>query len=185
MQRLSSLIEAKVSDLEGGRIVGRVEDVAFSLQTGTIYGIFVKRSLQRKRHGFVPIASVKGIGSDAVTILSLDCVEKGVAKPKGLLGQKVMTRQGNTVGTVTDAIISKDERLVIGLELAQSFWEDLRHRRKIWPLSPDFVFGDAVIAPENYRSVAPEKLLEHARRLAPFSLQLENEEVCFLNRRDR
>ena len=72
MQRLSSLIEAKVYDLEGGRIVGRVEDVAFSLQTGTIYGIFVKRSLQRKRHGFVPIASVKGIGSDAVTFLSFE-----------------------------------------------------------------------------------------------------------------
>jgi len=184
MQRASDLIESKVYDLDGGKVVGKVDDLAFSLQTGAIHGIFVKRPLKRRSLGFVPLLSIKGFGKDTVTILSSDCVEKGVAKPKGLLTKKIMTDRGNIIGTITDVIIARRERVVVGLELSKSFWEDLKSQRKIWPLSPDFIFGDAVIAPENYHSLQPEKLVEYAKRLAPFFLQIENEEVCLLNGRD-
>lgn len=184
MQRASDLVGVSVLDLECGKIVGKVVDLIFSLQSGALEGVFVKLPFRRQGLGFVQLSSIKSIGDTALTILSSDCIQKGVKRPEGVLKKTLINKNGDFLGHITDVIIEEKERMIVGLETSKSVWEDLKSGRSLFALSPETVFDDVVLVPENCHRVSPEKLLEHAKRLAPFALLAKTKAVSFLNRRE-
>lgn len=183
MQRASDLINVKVLDLEGGKVIGKVNDIIFSLQSGAILGISVKLPFLRRKEYLVRLRQIRSIGQDAVIIFSSDCLIEG-KRPKGILNKPLMTQTGEFLGHITDVVFSKKERLVLGMEISRGFFDDLNQGRKLWPLTPEIVVGDVVLVPQNSQPLSPGKLLEQSLRLAPLSNMAENEWVSFCNRRD-
>lgn len=114
----STVVTKKWSEIKGlaavtidtGKKVGTVEDFYLDTETHAILGFAIKTGLLH--HRILLLASVNGIGTDALTFVSEDALLKDekslnvALKGKDVLSYRVLSEGGTVMGTVGDVVFS-------------------------------------------------------------------------------
>lgn len=157
MKKGRDLIGMPIIDLSNGEIVGRVRDVYFNPKSHRILGIVVDGGGWLKGPRKICYADLTGIGDDAVTIendmvilkepIEEDCILTGEGT---LIGNKVMTRDGNELGTIADVIFDHSTGEITHYQLSEGIVQDMLEGREILPVDTEFQYGkDALIVDFN------------------------------------
>lgn len=114
MMRLKNAQALQVATLAEGALVGKLDDLQFELETGNIFGFRFTKGMFSKAGG-APADAVERLGKDLIYVPSESVIDwSGVARSPvegrawavDYRGTKVMTRRGETVGTVEDLVIT-------------------------------------------------------------------------------
>lgn len=125
MTRFKRAQALQVATLTEGALVGRLDDLQFELETGTIFGFRFSRGVF-SRAGGAPASAVERLGRDLVYVPDEAAIDwSGVARQpvegrawaSEYRGTKVMTRRGETLGTVDDLVIALGPPRVLALAL--------------------------------------------------------------------
>lgn len=138
VRRLSRVINRPVVDVENGRVLGKVSDVACDLESGKVVALLVDAD-QRAGGGAVLVGDVERVGADAVTVRGsaalkpLDDVPDVCQMARAKAGwreRKVVTLDGRDVGQVRDLMVTNDLRRVLQVEVSEGLVTDLVNGRK-------------------------------------------------------
>jgi uncharacterized protein YrrD len=118
----NSVVTKKWSEIKGlaavtidtGKKVGTVEDFYLDTETHNILGFEIKTGLLT--HRILLLATLNGIGTDALTFVSEDALLKArdekslnvALKGKNVLSYRVLSEGGTVIGTVGDVVFSLD-----------------------------------------------------------------------------
>lgn len=152
MLRREALLGLPVLDQTSGRSLGAVTEVHIG---GT------PPRLQALRVGsrVLPFEGIASIRRDAI-IAASDALQPKKPLPESVpewRGKQVMKWNGQSLGTVSDVMIDPPSGQITGLELSQSFVDDLVAGRRYLPLLPTYpVQGDRLmISEEEAESIEP------------------------------
>lgn len=109
----NGLVSLPILDTSSGTELGRVKDVLFDTDAQAVYGLLVAAPAGEM---FLPRSSVRGYGTDAVTVSDPGAITPVVTEPRAqelmqsgirLRGSKVVTEIGDALGTL-DKIVIED-----------------------------------------------------------------------------
>lgn len=157
MKKGRDLVGMPIINLANGETVGRVRDVFFNPESRRISGILVDAGGWLKGPRKICYADLTGIGEDAITIendsvILKEAVEEEciVAGEGTLMGNKVMTRDGNELGTIADVIFDHSTGEITHYQLSEGIVQDMLEGRETLPVDTEFQFGkDALIVDFN------------------------------------
>jgi sporulation protein YlmC with PRC-barrel domain len=125
MMRFKSAQALQVATLAEGSLVGRLDDFQFALDSGRVFGFRFSKGMFG-RIGGAPAEALKLLGKELAYVADEGAIDwSGVARQPvegrawavDYRGTKVMTRRGETVGTVEDVVLALDPARLTGLLL--------------------------------------------------------------------
>ena len=150
--RREALLGLPVFDQASGRQLGTVTDVAIGGSPPRMQTLLVGGRL-------LPYDRIQSISSNGIAIASDALLPGRKLADSGpeWMGKEVMKRNGESLGTISDVIIDPPSGRIAGLELSQSFVDDLMDGRRYLPLLPTYrVQGDALfITDEEEKYIVP------------------------------
>lgn len=150
-----------VVSLAGGDRLGRIADVVFRLDTGRVSGFLVDRGGMFSKPKFLPVASVQGLGADALTVPGEDAFSEAPTDPtelaaKPLEGRPVLNPAGTVIGRVAGVLVETEGLGVSALLIATGLLPDALHGKPRLPLASVQTIGaDSVITVQDYDPKAP------------------------------
>lgn len=136
---VQELLGRDVVALSDARHIGHVDSLYLDVQNARVVGLRVKHSLLGHSRA-VARDRVSAVGADAVTIDNpamlhdADRISElaGTRTLDELLGAKVVTEGGETLGTVSALAIDVQARTIEGYtyELDAGFWQHVRHQEQ-------------------------------------------------------
>lgn len=151
-----------VVTLTGGERMGRVNDVVFHPATGQLAGFLVDRGGMFSKARFLATAQVRGLGTDALTVVGEEALTE--AAPAGaeelaaklLEGRPVLNQAGTILGKVADVAVDTEALRVPHLLLATGLLDNALHGKPQLPLSLIQTIGaDSVIVSNDYDPKSP------------------------------
>ncbi|WP_059171574.1 PRC-barrel domain-containing protein [Bacillus sp. FJAT-27445] len=140
-----------------GEQVGVVSDLCIA--EDKVQGLLVKRGSFLKQTLFLAIASITSIGPDGIIIPSIESLERSGKERKGytlshhspLAGKMVLSEEGDSLGLLNDVYFLEEVGTIVGYELSDGLFSDLRDGKKIVkPSGPPAIGKDAIIVnPDN------------------------------------
>lgn len=151
MNRGRDLIGMPIMNLANGEIVGRVKDILFDPISHQFIGIEVDGSwLKGSRK--ICFSDFAGIGEDAITIAEDSVIKKVLIEEETavtedtLIGSRVVTKNGNELGTIADIILDFDTGNITHYQISDGIIQDLLEGRGIIPIDAGVTYGkDAII----------------------------------------
>lgn len=150
MERFSEVVGLPVICFDTGRSAGNVCDIIFSPKERKIIAFL----LEQKGYGLfkrvVLLKDIVSIGRDIVVIenasavKTLKSVEKtGELEGKGeIRGLRIISRAGSDLGVVKDVLFDHRTGLLEGVEISDSFIQDIIRGRNIVPFFGKVEFGE-------------------------------------------
>jgi len=171
MEWYSEVVGMPVINIEDGRKLGNIKDIAFNLQSGEIIGFVLENNGIFGNSCLLPL-------SDVVNVLKGSIVVKGALAKRGILrtigadigknpetGQdkencadlsaikmkdiakarvaekKVCSGNGQEIGVVKDFLFDMETGVIEGFELSDGLVEDLMRGRRLLPLLGKVTYG--------------------------------------------
>lgn len=152
MNRGRDLVGMPIINLTNGETVGRVKDVLFDPTSHQFVGIEMDGGGWLKGPRKIHFDDFAGIGEDAITILedsvimkALPCEESVITEDK-VVGSRVLTKDGNELGTISDIIIDLTTGNITHYQISDGIIQDLLEGRGIVPIDTGITYGkDAII----------------------------------------
>lgn len=153
MKKGRDLIGLPIINLSDGETVGRVKDVLFNPGTSKVNGVVVDIGGWLKGARKICFQDFVAVGEDAITIaddrvvVKMQPDEECILSSEGaVVGNKVMTKDGNELGTIADIIFDPASGAVTHYQLSDGFFQDLFEGRETIALTAEFQYGkDAII----------------------------------------
>jgi uncharacterized protein YrrD len=107
-----------------GKNVGTVEDLYFKAGTDAVYAFQVGTRVEGEWS--LPVTGISEIGADRISIKNGQMLTRALPplpQAQSLIGKKVVSEDGNEVGTVSEIYLATDNPVVLriaGIELASS-----------------------------------------------------------------
>lgn len=157
MKKGRDLVGMPIINLTNGETVGRVRDVYFDPESHRILGIVMDGGGWLKGPRKICFADLTGVGEDAITIendavilkepVDEECIVTGEGT---LIGNRVMTRDGNELGIIADVIFDHSSGEITHYQLSEGIVQDLLEGRERLPVDMEFQYGkDALIVDFN------------------------------------
>jgi uncharacterized protein YrrD len=134
MRNAKDLHGLAIVDVANGKKLGSADEIVVSPDTGRVLG-FVMKSMGviSPNERIVEMSDIRAIGADAITVegdevartsqAAAEEFRQARASKRGLAGKKVVTQDGNLVGTVTDYTIDEKGARVKALILGGGLFE--------------------------------------------------------------
>lgn len=134
MRNAKDLQGLAIVDVANGKKLGSADEIVVSPESGRLLG-FVMKSLGvlSPSERIVEMADVRSIGADAITVegdevahtteAAAEQIRQARSGKRGLSGKKVVTQDGNLVGTISDYAIDEQEARVKALMLGGGLFE--------------------------------------------------------------
>lgn len=153
MKKGKDLVGMPIINLSNGETVGRVRDVFFDPANHQIAGVIMDGGGWFKGPRVIRFANLSGVGDDAITIIDHSVIAKTqveaecvIAGDGMVIGNRVMTRDGNELGTIADVIFDHVTGEITHYQLSEGIIQDLLEGREMIPVDVEFTFGkDAII----------------------------------------
>lgn len=150
--KFSELKGRAVVNLEDAKKIGEVEDLMIEPDGHHIVSLKVKSGLFSSAK-IVPVADVKSVGADAVTIVAsagttdpqTNMSSSGSREPlevSSILGNKVVTDAGTLVGELRDVLFDWTALTITGYEVREG---GLFAKAQEFAASPDIRYGNKII----------------------------------------
>ncbi|OYD08849.1 PRC-barrel domain-containing protein [Paludifilum halophilum] len=157
MRKSQDLIGLPVIHVKTGKQLGRVRDLLFD-DRQRFRGVLLENGGWVRRGRYVPYERIRSMGEDAIIldseedVLSLNDEQSRwtglLTGRRRLKGRPVMMSDGRELGMVEDVYFMEKMGILMGYELSEGFFNDLRQGRKVYhPLSPLNWGEDVLIAP--------------------------------------
>ncbi|RYG33978.1 hypothetical protein EON81_16780, partial [bacterium] len=158
------LIGMEVITLDNGEKKGTVHDVIYSAQQGRLLYLTVPVGGGLFGGGktlLLDAQNIRSIGNDAITVdSSLSLVEqerdvKKVAEESGdvIIGKKIMTEDGDNLGSVVDVLIDASDYKIVAYEVSGGIWSDLMRGQTDVPSSNVVSVGkDVIVVPNSVKA---------------------------------
>lgn len=127
MIRFKPSVGRTVVSLDEGAIVGKLDDFQFDLESRRIYGYRIKGARMFGKSGGIRADRLLRVGKDVAFVQGAEDVELGAGRTavdgrswaSQYRGTRVMTRNGQLVGTVDDLVYDAAGDTVIALVISQ------------------------------------------------------------------
>lgn len=154
----------KVSDLQGREVVsldkadkvGYVDHVLLDLNAGQSVAIEVKLLGLFSGDKILPWSDIQSVGEDAVTIQNEEVLRDEKNSPlrdypsaSSIEGSKVMTQDGQDVGSVGDVDIDPGTGKVVAYLLKEGFLASLAHNKREIPVADIISISPNMIVVQN------------------------------------
>jgi uncharacterized protein YrrD len=151
LRTFSLLKEVPVFQLEDGKAIGSVKDLC--LNDGTIKGLVIDRKGWFAKQALLPIDLVLSFGHDGLMIESEDSLQAQGKKEhfflhphRGIYGKPLLTAEGEKLGLVEDVYFNEELGTILGYEVTEGFFADLKEGRKVVKTDKPLVYGkDALL----------------------------------------
>ncbi|RYG48286.1 hypothetical protein EON79_04940 [bacterium] len=159
-----SLIGMPVVTLDDGERKGTVHDVVYSAQEGRLLYLTVPVGGSLFGGGstlLLDAHNIRSVGADAITVdlaSSLVQQDRDVRKVaeesgEGIVGKKIMTEDGDNLGTVVDVLLDVDDHKIVAYEVSGGIWSDLMRGQTDVPASVVVSIGkDVIVVPNNVKA---------------------------------
>ena len=153
MYKGKSILGKSIVAFNTGKILNRVTDIAYDPTSGKILGLMVDETLHLAKGRHIPMNQLHTIGEDAITVTSNDSIQTWdenllikdfVNNKLNLKGRKVMTEEGEDVGTISDIYFLKDGTLE-GYEISDGLVSDTYSGTSFLPQSRIAKIGEDVV----------------------------------------
>jgi uncharacterized protein YrrD len=151
LRTFSLLKEIPVFQLNGGKVIGSVKDLCLNNE-GTIKGLIINRKGWFSKQAMIPIDLVLSFGNDGVMIESEDCLQDHNKKAqsfmhphRGLYGKPLLSAEGEKLGLVEDVYFNEEMGTILGYEVTEGFFADLKEGRKVVKTDKPLVYGKDVL----------------------------------------
>jgi uncharacterized protein YrrD len=143
-----------VLELETGERMGVVTDVYFDAEHHTAKLLVVERTGILAGNAVIPLADIRSVGEDAVTIETAALSEEWQAQPgvrcllsgdDSWVGKELFTENGTVLGTVADVYIGEESENIVGYEVSDGLLADLVTGRKWLPFAHTVQVGEQII----------------------------------------
>jgi len=156
VERFSEVSGKPVVCVETGEEAGIVEAVVCRREN-RVSGFLVDIGTIGKKYGFILIEDVLESDSETVKIFNRECILKNRDKVKAYrknrgwngLNKKVVTNDGELLGTVKDGVFDTDSGTIAEIELSLGVVEDLRDGRRRFSIGEDTEFSEEIIILKN------------------------------------
>ena len=156
--KFSELKGRAVVSLDDATKIGAVEDLMVEPVSRQILGLKV-RTGRFSSAQMVPVADVKNVGADAVTLTTnsmlastapdgkptgpdSSVISPGAVELTGILGTKVVTDAGTLVGQLSDVLLDWSNMVITGYEVRAN---GMFAKAQEFAATPDVRFGDKII----------------------------------------
>ncbi len=162
MKKASDIIGLPVLCIQTGNQLGVVKDIACDPET-SVYGLILEPKTLFNEGKVIPIKDVKSLGDDAITVYVEDIAQpfdkieqqhddliRGLYCSGKLKGTKVVTSNGNELGSLEDVYFHEEVGTIIGYELSEGIVADIKEGRKYLPKPESMTEGkDVLIVPKS------------------------------------
>lgn len=159
MKKGRELIGLPVINLSNGETVGRIKDILFDPETCLFNGVVVDIGGWLKGVRKICYDDIAALGEDAITIaddtvlIKTSCDEECILAKEGeVVGTKVLTKDGNELGTIADILFDQESGQITHYQLSDGFIQDLIEGRETIPVTADFQYGKDAIIVDNIQS---------------------------------
>lgn len=157
MKRGRDLVGMPIINLSSGETIGRVQDVYFDPDSHQVTGIVMDGGGWLKGPRKICFVDLAGVGNDAITISDESVILKEpieeeciIAGDGTVIGNRVMTRDGNELGTIADVVFDHATGAISHYQLSEGLIQDLLEGRETIPADTEFTYGkDAIIVDLN------------------------------------
>ena len=127
------IVSMPVYSINEGHYLGHVKSLVIDAEEKKLIALLVEQRLWGKDEKIVPFTKVQGIGEDVITIdktLSLERstniprILENLRRPIPVIGIKVMTDRGKTLGKIEEYYINTDNGEIVTLEISGSFFRN-------------------------------------------------------------
>ena len=127
------IISMPVYSINEGHYLGHVKSLVIDAEEKKLIALLVEQRLWGKDEKIVPFTKVQGIGEDVITIDKTLSLERSTNIPRILenlrrqipvIGIKVMTDKGKTLGKIEEYYINTDNGEIVTLEISGSFFRN-------------------------------------------------------------
>jgi uncharacterized protein YrrD len=147
LRTFSLLKEVPVFQLEDGKAIGSVKDLCLN-SNGTIKGLVIDRKGWFAKQAMLPIDLVLSFGNDGVMIESESVLQEHNKKEhffshphRGIYGKPLLTAEGEKLGLVEDVYFNEEMGTILGYEVTEGFFADLKEGRKVVKTDKPLVYG--------------------------------------------
>ena len=149
VEKIDRLIGRPVVSLETANNLGQINDLLIDPLSGKLAGVVVKRTLDNNE-SLVSNRDVHGIGPDALVVEAEHSLVLSAASPLNtltraqgnLVGVKVMTDQGQLLGSIANIFICHDQRPIFIYEVRSSIIDKLLGRAFYFPAALACAYAD-------------------------------------------
>lgn len=122
-----SLLNMPVLCISDGQMAGLIKQILIDVKSKSVQGFLVERRRFSRDERILPFSAVAGFGEDTVTVEKPSLLERkgqsyqyvrALRRPLPLLGSRVFTAGGRTLGKVEEYRISLEDGAICGLEIA-------------------------------------------------------------------
>ncbi len=170
--KATDLRHKAVVTIQNAERVGTVKDVLVDTEAQRIAALQVEGAA-RTEPETIPIDRVRSIGKDAIMLEEAEAKAQpsrpgktgpgeGVVRLDELLGGKVLSYEGNLLGTLVDLGFDTTTFQITDYEVRPGGLVDITGRRKRLGASPDIHFGKGIITVPEAAYGAPEEAEEAA-----------------------
>lgn len=152
MNRGRDLVGMPIINLANGETVGRVKDILFDPISHQFMGIEMDGGGWLKGSRKICFSDFVGIGEDAITIAEDSVItkvlpeEEIVVTEDAMIGSRVLTKNGNELGTISDIILDFNTGNITHYQISDGIIQDLLEGRGIIPIDAGVTYGkDAII----------------------------------------
>jgi uncharacterized protein YrrD len=152
LRTFSLLKEAPVFQISNGKTIGCVKDLCLNNE-GEIKGLIVNRKRLFSKKAILPIEHVQSFGLDGIIVENETCLQVQKDKSdhlfthphRGILGKPLLTAEGEKLGLVEDVYFNEELGTILGYEVTEGFFADLKEGRKVVKTDKPLVYGKDVL----------------------------------------
>ncbi len=169
-----SIIGMPVLSIAEGQPLGQIKQILIDVKNKAVQGFLLERRRLSRDERILPFAAVTGFGEDTITIEKYSLLERkgqshqfvrALRQPLPLIGARVFTAGGRTLGKVEEYRFSLENGAITGLEIAG---DGLFKARTL-------VDGDYIIAVAAHTVMIKDQAIEAAQPLEnTFLTNVEN-----------
>lgn len=168
MKTSTDVLGKQVISLDGGALLGTVDDLLFSENQSHVLGFSIKTGMFGEPI-IIAFADIDAFGPDALVARPAGSVgsEPGATAPErqpAVQGKRVITRDGRDLGRVKDLHFDERTGEILGYELANNAFAGLLPRRYILPPNHGLTVGVDVVLVEPEAAALLERKSDALKR---------------------
>lgn len=143
MEKYSEVVGIQVVNIIEGKIIGFVSDVIFIPEGREVKGFMVRQRGEGPGKRVLLLENVRKIGRNKILVEDSDVIKsikdfekykkfKEIGKLKGL---KIMSKTGDSIGSVNDVFFDCMTGVVEAVEVSDGLVQDIFNGRKIMPMT--------------------------------------------------
>ncbi len=161
------LIGLPVFSLEEGEKLGQVKELILDPKKKAVAALTVGQKKMFQEEKVIPFHKIEHIGPEALLISTTANLEKKanlpqmiklINRPMAIIGNRIMTQEGTTLGKVREYYADIETGALTNLEMGNHFLDSMLKGRAFLPANQIVVFGaDVIIVAEEEVSMKSDK----------------------------